>query len=379
MMLGFFGVPLNLLNSSAWFSPYGLYRYILATQQNKNPALAGKVYQQSMATHAQVRQRLMEVVAGNAGLAFLMAIEALDKDDERDEKGFNITLGGPTSKTEYDAWVKAGHKKGAIEYVTNDGKVYSFNWARGPLEQWKIPMILAGAVGDMKLNRTLGDQSFDVGRYLSAALAGWYKQAAFPGLKNAVGAFQPDKVDAGILSSVTYPASNFVPYAGLIRSVESLISAPPDRTREGAIWASIPIARSLLTNAAVNPLGDPVGLASHTDFWTRTQDRVWNIGGLPFAVTKPVLSPTDKAVYGLILERGIGPGIPQRSIIESKNTLLDTEDWIKFVQYRGKLVKQAMYAQIGRLRGMDDEKLSKAIANISGDATSTAKKRFNLK
>ena len=196
MIFGFFGIPVNLFNRAMWLSPYGLIRY--GIQQGsflapfggsaKQKPDSAKFYQQSMQTNAQVRQRLLEAWVGTAAIGLMLLMKGMDDDDE---EGFNVTLAGPSNKTEQDAWRKMGHRQGAMEYVTQGGKVISLNWARGVLEPWKIALMSVGALDDMRLNRKLGDQNLpsSFSDYFSALAYGWSKQAAFFGVKNTAGAF----------------------------------------------------------------------------------------------------------------------------------------------------------------------------------------------
>jgi hypothetical protein len=106
-------------------------------------------------------------------------------------------------------------------------------------------------------------------------------------------------------------------------------------------------------------------------------DRAW-YAGLPIYVGGAI-NNSDKAVYEFILDRGTGPGLPQRTAIEAKNGLKSDPQWLDYVAYRGRIAKMRMKQELPRLKGLDDDSLTKAIADISTDATKEAKRRFQWK
>jgi hypothetical protein len=379
MMLGYFGVPVNLLNRAMWFTPYGLIRYALAkraigTQMTEKGINISDLYQQSMQNSMQMQQRFSEAILGMSVFSLGMALKALGDDDD---ELFNVTLAGPANKTEYDAWVKNGHRKGAIE-MNVGGKVYSLNWARGLFEPWKPAFVAIGAFDDMKLNRKLGDKEnqIQVINYLGAAMSGWNQQTAFFGAKTTIGATFGATPDTNMLGTVAYKASPLIPFSGFLNSVSKFYTGPNTyRGREGAIWANIPVASVFKTQRAVNALGDPVGVTGGP--LDTLNDRAW-YAGFPLGIGGK-MSTTDARVYEFILERGTGPGIPQRSAIESKNGFITDAQFLDYVAYRGRIVKAKMMTSLSKLKAMDDESLTKAIGEISTDATREAKRRFNYK
>lgn len=369
MLLGYFKIPVNLLNRAFWFTPYGLIRLGINKWGNK----AGEYYQQSMNTQAQIRQRFTEAIVGTSAMVALFILQGMADDDEE----FVVTLAGPTNKTEKDAYRKMGYRDGSIALKTG-GKVYSLNWARGPLESFKIALMLVGAVNDMKLNRKLGEKKgFDISEYLSAVMYGWSRQASFFGAKSTIGATLAIQPDASLIGQGLYKLNPLVPFSGLINSVEKIIAGPDlYRSGMGAVYANIPIARSLLTERAVNALGDPQGL-NLNDKWSILNDRAW-YSGIPLMISG---TPTgrDKVIYDFILDRATGPGLPQRTQIENTNGPLNDSKWLDFVAFRGSLIKNAMFRDIGRLRRLDDDSLSTALTKISSEATKKAKRQFRFK
>lgn len=383
MIFGFFGIPVNLFNRSLWLSPYGLVRYAIQQGSLLAPFRAPKVkpgadkyYQQSMQTVAQMRQRLIEAWVGTAAIGLMLALKEIDDDDE---EGFNVTLAGPSNKTEQDAWRKQGHRQGALEYVTSEGRVVSLNWARGVLEPWKIAFLAIGALDDMRLNRKLGDENLpsSFSDYFSALAYGWSKQAAFFGVKNTVGAVLSVDPEANIAGNLLYKLNPFFPFSGTIKSMENMIIGPDRfRGREGAIWLNLPLARSLLTDRAVNALGDPQGYVP-SSAWSSANDRAW-YQGIPLMVSgKP--TGNDERVYDFILRRGTGPGLPQRSALEDKNGLMSDSQWIEYVAARGRIAKGLMVRNLSRLDRLDDDSLTSALSEISSDATRIAKRQFGYK
>lgn len=377
MLLGYFGIPSNLLNRALWFTPYGLIRYAIAAKTRKDVRVGpNPFYQQSMATNEQIRQRLVEATVGTTAVAILMALKALSDDD--DESPFNVTLIGPTNKTELDAWKKAGHRQGSIEIRVGD-KIVALNAMRGPFEPLKIALLMVGAMDDMRLNRKENDGEFAqyFSEYLTAMLSGWSKQASFFGAKSTIGATLAVNPDASVVSTALYKLNPIIPFSGLISSVEKLMTGGDRfRGREGSIYLNLPIARSLLTQKAVNALGDPQGL-NPSSAWTESNERAW-WAGFPLMVSG---TPTgnDKKVYEFILDRGIAPGLPQRTALENKNGVMSDSDWQDYVAVRGTYIKRAMIRDLARLRKMDDDSASKALGQISTDATAAAKKQLRYK
>jgi hypothetical protein len=192
-----------------------------------------------------------------------------------------------------------------------------------------------------------------------------------------VGAFLEVNPEANIAGNLLYKLNPFFPFSGTIKSMESMLVGPDRfRGRDGAVWLNLPIARSLATERAVNALGDPQGYVP-TDAWSTLNDRAW-YNGIPLMVSG---APTgsDKRIYDFILDRGTGPGIPQRSILENQNGIMPDRDWLDYVAARGRIVKSEMIRQMSRLERMDDEDLSKAFGEISSKATREAKRRFGYK
>jgi hypothetical protein len=376
MLLGYFGIPSNLLNRALWFTPYGLIRYAIAAKTRKDLRVGpNPFYQQSMATNEQIRQRLVEAVVGTTAIAILMSLKALSDDDD---EPFNVTLMGPTNKTELDAWKKAGHRQGSIEVRVGD-KIVALNVMRGPLEPLKIALLMVGAMDDMRLNRKENDGEFAqyFSEYLTAVLSGWSKQASFFGAKSTLGATLAVNPDASVVSTALYKLNPIIPFSGLISSAEKLMTGGDRfRGREGSIYLNLPIARSLLTQKAVNALGDPQGL-NPSSAWTETNERAW-WAGFPLMVSG---TPTgnDKKVYEFILDRGIAPGLPQRTALENKNGVMSDSSWQDYVAVRGTYIKRAMIRDLARLRKMDDDSASKALGQISTDATAAAKKQLRYK
>ena len=375
MLLGYFGIPANLLNRALWFTPYGLIRYGIASKAMKTPEGRAKFYQQSMNSASAMRQRLVEAVLGTTATTLLLAMKALGDDEDG---VFNVTLAGPVNKTEYDAWYKMGNRRGSIQLNVGD-RVFSLNWARGPLEPLKVALMLVGAVDDMRLNRKLGDTGLQVSLsdYLSAVLSGWSQQASFFGAKTTIGAVFSTQANAGVIGNLVYKASPFIPFSGLVASVERLIIGPDQfRGRESAVFSNLPIFRSLLSERAVNALGDPLGMALEDPF-SNISERLW-YAGLPFTIQKK-LTGTEARIYQLFLEKGVAPGLPSRAALESKNGLMWDTEWISYVERRGESLKKELTRNLARFYRMDEDSLRPALAELTSKATRETKRKLNLK
>jgi hypothetical protein len=212
---------------------------------------------------------------------------------------------------------------------------------------------------------------------MSAVLSGWSKQAAFFGAKSTIGATLAVDPDSKVLGTALYKLNPIIPFSGLISSVEKLMTGGDRfRGREGSLYLNLPIARSLLTERAVNALGDPQGL-NPSSAWTEGNERAW-YAGFPLMVAG---TPTgnDKKVYGFILDRGIASGLPQRTALENKNGVMSDSNWQDYVAVRGQFIKKAMIRDLARLEKMDDDSASKALGNIGTEATAYAKKQLRYK
>ena len=378
MIVGFFGIPLNLLNRAVWFTPYGLGRYFLAKwQMAKNPE--EKFYEYSMSSQRERTMRFTEAAVGTSMTMLLYALGVARDSDDKEDEGFYITLGGPSNKTEYDAWYARGFRKFSICYKTKSGSVVSVPYGRGTGEVLKGPLMLLGAFDDMRLNKKLGDREdmSSVIEYLNAAAAGIGKQATFLGAKNTAGAFFSEQFGTSTVSNLAYSAANLIPFNGLDRSISALALGPPDRSRTGAIWANIPIVRHLAHQPAINVFGDPWGNKSESAL-NQLWDRQWNQGLIPLNISAP-LTGNQKRLYNFIGERLMGPSDPLRGALELRNGYLTDEEFYRYKQYRGKQMTQTWLTDLDRWRKLDDDSLSKAIAELSTKATKKAKDRFNYK
>jgi hypothetical protein len=378
MLLGYFGIPVNLLNRALWFTPYGLIRYGIASKviNQKTGEGAQKFYRQSMGTQEQIRQRLIEAVVGTTGTAALMALQALSDDED---EFLNVTLAGPVNKTEYDAWYKMGNRKGSIQLKFGD-MTANINWARGPLEPLKVALMLVGAMDDMRLNRKMGDTGLQVSLtdYLQAVMSGWSQQASFFGAKTTIGAVFGTQAGSGVIGNVLYKANPLVPFSGLIASVEKFITGPDQfRGRESAVFANLPVLRSLFSERAVNALGDPLG-SSFQDPFSQLGERLW-YAGLPFTIQKK-LTGTDARIYQLFLDKGVAPGMPSRAALESKNGLMWDNEWLDYLTTNGQRnLKPAIAKNLARFSRMDENELRPAMAELSSRATRETKRKLRLK
>jgi len=375
MVFGFIMMPINLAERAMWFTPYGLLRLGLNKWGNKS----GKFYQQSMGTQHQARQRRTEALAGISFMTLLFSMKLLSDANDDDEFEFVVDGAGPRNKTERDAFLKVGRKPFSFGLRYKD-KYYLLNWGRGFFETLKPVFLMVGAVEDMKLNKKTSDsEEFAPLQYLGTLLNGWVSQNSFVGVKNSAGAaFQLDPDAAFVsLGQLMFKATPLIfPLSGFSASLEKLISGNEAyKSGMGAIWSNIPVARSLLTNKAVNALGDPIG-ANFTNGWAKANDRTW-AAGMPFLISG---TPTarDQAVYGLIIERGVAPGMPARPAIEDKYGPMEDKVWLDYVAYRGALIKSGIYNRINVLKRMDSEQLQKAFGQISEDATARAKAKFRF-
>lgn len=374
LVSSFVRIPFNLLNTAVWMSPAGFARIGIhnwhVAHGKESPY--GKV---ALAhPELQMRQRLIEATAGTVALGAMLALRRKKEGDD----GFFITGDGPQNKSARDAWQKQGYKPGSIGYKSGD-KIVSVPWARGGLERFKIPAILAGAVDDMELNHTeLSPQKAEsIANYASLALQAAGKQSNFLNLKNLPTGSTTGPSGTQMAATATGLASNIIPWASLLKSVGRVATDAPDHSNiQAAVLAQIPVVSPFASQRAINVFGDPLGdQPNHT--LLKSADKAW-WAGLPLYVN-PGDPERSSPLYQTVLSRGIMPSMPERSHLEQANGPMTEARWHDFAEMHGKMVKQAMLQRLPSLQSLPIKEAHSEVERLSNDATKVTKARMGLR
>jgi len=378
ILTGFVTVPVNMANRSLAFTPVGLMRAYAKTRE-KRSGVDPKLYEQTIGTDLQLRQRYVEGVAGTVGMLIAAALAGMDDDDDYDKHtGFHFTGYGPKDRNLRDAWLKAGNRPYTIEWMDKGKVKAAISYARGGPEILKLPAAAVGALDDMRLNGQLEDKNVveNFGNWTTGALGAGLKATNFFGLKNLTNIVGiSDQSDRSAAGSLTWMATGIVPWSGFTKSLTRLVQGPLDNSSvKASIIANLPLV-SLAGEPALNFLGDEKGFQP-LDLFTKTSDKA-NYTGFPIYVAGKGRS-VNQPLYEFMLETGATPSMPLRSTLESKNGFMTDRRWAQYIKTRGQFIKDSMYAQLPKLRAMSTDERDKAISGISSAATSAAKKKLGL-
>lgn len=180
------------------------------------------------------------------------------------------------------------------------------------------------------------------------------------------------------MANLAFAAGNFFPFNGLDRSLETLVSGPPDRSRTGAILANIPYLRhfeALGARPATNVFGDPWG-SKTADPIEIIEDRLLSQSISVWNTSKP-LTGQDKKLYEFIGRYQIGPNGPQRGALELRNGYLTDQEWANYRDVWAANAKREWLSSLDRMARMDEDGRAKAAAELSTKASRKAKSRFN--
>ena len=124
----------------------------------------------------------------------------------------------------------------------------------------------------------------------------------------------------------------------------------------------------------------------------RDPEGLWQIlkSGIPLARNTLPLKITDalppseighipEPIKKYAMAGGIMPSKPEKGVLLKKNPNLNDEQFGKYVEIRGKLIKEALLRSVSRLSKLDEEKQRNAIRMISQTASETAKRKLHLK
>ncbi len=373
MIVGFPSVGANILNRSAYFTPLGTMRAIHKMYLAKDPE---SLYAETMATEGQARMRLIESIIGTLGFTLL----AMLMRKKPDEEGLHFSGDGPSNKTLRDAWMKAGHKPGHIEWVGEDGTVKaSISYTRGGLNNMALPLTFLGALDDMRLDgkKAQKKNANFAWSYAETALHGVANQARFFGMKNLVSSFPTSTKDTSIAGNIAYTAAPFIPWSGLTKSMTKILTGEQDKTSwDAAFLAQLPIVPAFTGQPALNALGDQVGPQS-IDLTTKVSERL-EYSGAPLFIGVDTKS-RNADVYRFMLKKGVAPAMPMRSTIEADNGFITDKQWARYVKLRGSYLKDGIREKKDTMQFMSKEDAGNEMETISREATKRAKSELSLK
>lgn len=377
LLLGFIAIPVNLANRSLAFTPIGLAR-VGHRQARVNKGLSvDSFYENSMGTQLQMRQRWVEGISGSIAMLMMTALAYAGADDDEDTyTGIRITLAGPEDKGLREAWLKAGNRPNSISWVQNGKTKFSLNYQRGGPEVIKMPLIVIGALNDMKLSGKLSDGSVldHIGAWAGASMTGGLDASSFFGLRNLA---QTQELIAGhsasdksIASTVAWAGTGFVPWSGAIKNISRAVNSPLDQSSvRSAIIAQTPVLNMTNSYPSLNFLGEQRSSQPRDLVGSLTNSA--SMLGLPFYAGN---GKTSDRLYTLMIEKGKTPSMPRRSSIESKNGYISDRDWNRYMKARGAFIKSTMNRMFRELSEMDKASFEKAISDISAQGTREAKK-----
>lgn len=370
MITGFLSVPGNVLNRSFYFTPVGILRASSKLREFKNDELTSH-YNETMATRRQAETRMLEGIIGTILMVAYMALKLAGKKDDEDknEWGFDINGAGPKDPKLREAWLKKGHRQNAMELRTPWGFA-SIPWGRGGFEGISMMMLPMAAVKDMQLNGIDPAKGENIGRYAGAMANAFASQAKFFGAKDSASGLT--STDQQVVGGLTYSASPFLPFSGLLKSITKALGedSPMERSSPTtAFWSSVPVA-GVAGTARINAFGDQMGDLD----W---MNRAW-FSGFPLALSSGY-SPSNDDLYSYVLQSGIAPAIPNRGNLERTNGEITDEKWFEYAKTRGEIVKKEMKKELHKLLFMDRKDAENAVEKLGADATREAKKRLKLK
>ena len=378
-LFGLVTIPYRMLRYSASFSPYGLVRYSI--HKFRTSKGHSSLWEQSLGTRYQERQRLTEAIVGSALMGGLLAMfkpTRDDKDNDRDSFFIHVTGAGPGNEDRLvqDAWRKRHHQF-SLE-VKIGGHEFHTPYGRGAGEAFLFPLSFVGAYDDHLLKSRQNEgrrQPSAISMTTSMAanyLSTMSQRGAFIGLKNAGDLISRTTTSRapGVASIVASNAANFIPWNRFMQTVGNFFADTPDRSSVGAaILANTPVAGPIFARPALNGLGDHIG-----------DESVWNeafFAGAP-VVMKLEDTPLNKRVYGLIREKEQAPSTPLRSVIEKRYRTLSDDEWYSFMKRTGAEVKTTMNLEYPSLKSMDPAEFNKTVNGYSVKAQENAAEALGL-
>jgi hypothetical protein len=165
--------------------------------------------------------------------------------------------------------------------------------------------------------------------------------------------------------------SGFVPGSGLMRSVTDLLYGPVDRSSvDAAAMASLPVVNVLYNGHNFNRFGDVLGDQTWYGKLART--------GIPIAFRISDDSPQNRALYGMLVNKGADPPAIYRYRVENKYGPIEQGTWEKFAKKSGDILKQNTMDNLESLQEMPPEAVKTWLAKAGQLANNQAASDIGL-
>jgi hypothetical protein len=378
---GFVNVPLRMALFNANFFGYGVLRWGIHHYRTNGVSIGGRRYgggmdtpwKQTYANDAMAKQRLTEALVGTAiGFGFMGWAYNNSTADDQSKKAFfiNATGNGPKNKTLRDAWLKAGYKPYSLIIGLNGKVAANLPITRvGGVLAW--PLGLSAAMDDVawasKSGEASGRQPNRTPQAELAQMAGTYyevvgAQGIFQGISHmnqvSEGGGGMAKVLASSISGTA--AAILIPGKQLLSGVSQMIWGNPDRSSiEAAIAANFPIIGMPWKHPQVNSLGDPLG------------DNTWygkmSMLGLPVAF-KVEDNQQNRALYQMMLDKGVAPPDLKRTILEDKYGPLTDDQYEQFAMQRGAAIKAQLLNEVSTLNSSPAPDVKRSVGALASKA-----------
>lgn len=372
ILTGFVTVPANIFNRSAYYTPYGLLR-TYAQERSRSKDNGEKFYQETMKADQQIRLRKLEGYIGTIGAALIAALMSSWKDEEGNPI-VSITGQGSTDKAAAEAEKKGGFQPNSLMIRVGD-RVVAVRVSEG----LNIPVSILAAIDDMRRNGKTKDKMTAewAGEFLFTAIRNLGRQASFMSPKSIVSqTIAQGASGRSIGSSAAGIITNFIPFSGLIRSMDKIINGPKDQSSmKAALIANTPIAGTLAGNEALNFLGDNVNLTPD-NLVQMMSDRFYQ-SGIPVFLGSTKSKKHDD-IYAFIRDTGITPTIPNRGAIEKQYGYFTEDGWKTYIQTRGAILADQLTDNIDAMREMDEAKAESKMRSIDSKATEQAKAELGM-
>ena len=371
ILFGFPLIPARIFNVAAGYTPLTLYRHLKPGR-----------YELTYGTAIQRRQRLVEQLSGAAIMLPLLVLRSLSLDEEDEkEKGFGIyiTGQGPRKSMDKETWAQWNKKfqPYSISYYQGGKRVASIDAkAAGPLA---VMIYTLGAIDDWQIRRKqeglkTGKRDWDdVEQKASVFQAMWELAGSFAlttarrspttGVMQGLVDFRrfPDDPLAAIAADASFSAMPAVPVlgAGVVKNLSDFFSEPMDRTtKEGAIYANMPIVGPLLGKPALNGYGQTLGELQFSE-------KLKKSFGVPFTLLKSQ-SPDDMKLMTLTFKFGNGPEFLRRQDVENAlQSSLSDEEWYLAAKTYGEENRAYAIKDFDNLMKDDPKTFAKIMSNYA--------------
>ena len=401
MAVGFMNVPFRASRYAAGWSPYGIARWGIHTYMQGNKPTTARLWlnkmagaksaeeratfwKQSYKNDLMAKARLREALTGTGlMLAFLgwqASKSTADDDAEKRKFALLVTGNGPSNKTMRDSWTKRGFQPYMLHVIV-DGKVRGAIPMTRSGEKLAYPLGIAAALDDVawknKQNMAMGRPVKDpLSERIIMGIGTYYNIVGAQGIFQAAGhVSQLAQGGGGIgraigTTAVGAASAIAIPGKSLLSGITEMVYGQVDRSSlSAAMVANIPIVNALYNGHAINRFGDVIG------------DRSWYAKliklGAPIAI-RVSDTPENRSMYQMILDKGTAPPDLRRYIVEEKYGPLNQDEWNRFSQKSGAILKKSVIENLAQLQSMPAQAVHQFMVNAGSVANNQAAASLNL-